>query len=217
MNSPHILRLRALGRRAAVGLLAALAGCTVFPPAQEDSTRFFVLSDVAVPEAGAGLATAEGGLRIGLRPVRLEGYLKDRPMVVRTGPNELRFEDFRQWAEPLDTAIGRIVRSKLLAYPAVAQVYAEPFPFDQARDFDVSIDVTRFEGAVSANGKYVASLTAVIEISTPGANARVVSRKVFTAPAEDWDGRDFGGLANLLSGDVAALAQEVAADLPTKH
>jgi hypothetical protein len=98
--------------------------------------------------------------------------------------------------------------------PGVAQVTSEPFPLGQARDFDVSVDVRRCEGTLDASGKYSASLSAMIEISTAGANPRVVARRLFTAPAAAWDGRDFDRLANLLSGDVAALGREVAADIP---
>jgi uncharacterized lipoprotein YmbA len=166
-------------------------------------------------EAQASQVPAQGGLRLGLRAIKLDGYLKHRSMIVRTGPNEVRFEDYRLWAEPIDAAISRALRSSLLAAPAVAQVFVEPFPFDQVRDYDVSIEVTRFEGALSA-GKYEARMAATIEISTSGANARVVSRRTFEAPAEAWDGADFGQLAALLNRDVASLAQEVAADIPAR-
>jgi uncharacterized lipoprotein YmbA len=207
--------LRAVARCAALGLLV-IAGCNVVPPAQEDATRYFVLSDTGLPPPAGGGAAAAGTLRVGLHTVRLEGYLKGRQMIVRNGANEVRFEDYRRWAEPLDAAVTRIVRSRLLAGSAVAQVYAEPFPFDQARDYDVSIEVTRFEGAEDASGKFVASLSATIEISTAGADSRVVSRRSFDAPVQGWDGADFDRLAQLLNTDVAALAQEVASELPAK-
>jgi uncharacterized protein len=206
---------RSVARCAALGLLV-IAGCNVVPPAQEDTTRYFVLSDTELPPVVGGGAAAAGTLRVGLHTVRLEGYLKGRQMIVRNGANEVRFEDFRRWAEPLDSAISRIVRSRLLVGPSVAQVYAEPFPFDQARDYDVSIEVTRFEGAEEADGKFVASLSATIEISTVGADSRVVSRRSFDAPVQGWDGADFDRLAQLLNTDVAALAQEVASELPAK-
>ena len=215
MSRHHHSPLLPVARLAALGLLA-IAGCNVVPPAQEDTTRYFVLSDSGLPPVIPGEASPAGTLRIGLRTVRLEGYLKGRQMIVRNGANEVRFEDFRRWAEPLDAAVTRIVRSRLVASPGVAQVYAEPFPFDQARDYDVSIEVTRFEGAVDSNGKFVASLAATIEISTPGADSRVVSRRSFDAPARGWDGADFDRLAELLNADVAALAQEVASELPAK-
>jgi uncharacterized protein len=208
MSHPNI---RLLGLCAALGLLIS-AGCNVIPPAQEDATRYFVLSGPELP----AVQTPTGSLRIGVRTVRLESYLNRKEMVVRTGANEIRFEDYRRWADPLDAALTRIVRSRLLGDPAVAQVYAEPFPFDQARDFDVSIDVVRFEGTLGADGKFTASMAAVIEVSTTGAGSRIVSRKLFEAPPQAWDGTDFNGLAALLRGDTDLLAQEVASELPAK-
>ncbi len=209
-NPPSPRWLAPCAAAAALGLLAA---CNVVPPATDDPTRFFVLSDPAPPAAEA---PAPGAARIDLRSVRLESYLRRKEMVVRTGANEVEFRDYRRWAEPLDAAIGRVLRQRLLEAPGVAQVYAEPFPVDQERDYDVAVDVRRCEGSVDASGRGSASFSATLEISTGGPNPHVVARKLFTAPAGSWDGRDFGQLASLLSADVAALGQEVAADLPPK-
>ena len=209
MKHPHLLRLWPLLPCALIGFLA---GCDVVPPAQDDPTRYFILSDPAVRAAQAPVA---GALRLGLRPVQVESYLKKKQMVVRTGANEVEFKDYRRWAEPLDAAIARVLRASLLASPGVAQVQAEPFPFDQQRDFDVSIEVRRFEGAV-VSGRFVASFSATVEIWTVGTDAHLVARKQFTAPDSAWDGKDYDQLASLLSADVSALGQEVVADLPAK-
>ncbi len=212
---PHRSHPRAsLGLLAATGLLVVLAGCDVIPPPTDDPTRFYVLS--AAPGAGQQAAPAPGAVRIGLKAVRLEGYLKHIQIVVRTGANEVEFRDFRRWAEPLDAAVYRALRSRIMAAPGVAQVYAEPFPADQDRDYDVSVDVLRCEGEMTSSGKYVASLAAEVEVSTAGANPRVVARKLFTAPAAGWDGTNFDALAGLLSKDIASLALDVVADLPPK-
>lgn len=196
----------------AAGILVMLAACDVIPPPQEDPTRFFVLSDAP----GGAAPAAQGGARIGLKTPKLEGYLRQRDMVVRTGANEVAFKDYRRWAEPLDAAIARSLRSGLLASGAVSQVYAEPF-LDQERDYDVSVEILRFEGENEPSGRHVASLTARIEISTAGANPRVVAQKLFVAPAAPWDGSDYDQLASLLSKDVAALCREIAADIPARQ
>lgn len=206
-------RRASLGGCAALGLLLALAGCDVIPPPTDDPTRFYVLSSAPAAEAAV---PAPGALRVGLKAVRLEGYLKRLQIVVRTGPNEVEYRDFRRWAEPLDAALARTLRAGLLAAPGVAQVYAEPFPVDQDRDYDVTVEVLRCEGEAPGSGKASASLTARVEVSTAGPGARVVARRLFVAPAAAWDGTNFDQLAGLLSRDVAALAQDVAAGLPPK-
>jgi uncharacterized lipoprotein YmbA len=214
MTNKNITGLRSLAPWAVVALLGLLAACDVVPPAQDDPTRYFVLSD---PAAQAVQAPAAGTARIGLKAVKLESYLKRREMVVRTGDNEVEFRDYRRWAEPLDAAVGRVLRLRLLEAPEVAQVYTEPFPVDQERDYDVSVDVRRCEGSAGLAGKSMASFSAAIEISTAGANPHVVARKLFTAPAGAWDGRNFDQLASLLSADISALGQEIVADIPARN
>jgi uncharacterized lipoprotein YmbA len=208
MNDPRTFRA---GPLAAAGLLVALAACDVIPPPQDDPTRYYILSGGAAPAA----SPAPGAARLGLRTVRLDAYLGRRDIVVRTGANEVAFKDYRRWAEPLESAIARELRADLLASPLVAQVHSEPFLSGEPRDFDVSVEITRFEGN-AASGRFSASLSAVVEVSTAGDNPRVVAHKLFVAPAAAWDGSNYDQLAALLSRDVAALAQDIVADLPPR-
>ncbi len=213
MTHPISRRLRPLVPCAVAVLMSLLGACNVVAPAGDDPTRYFVLSD---PVAASVPAPAAGAVRIGLREVKLESYLKKREMVVRTGENEVEFRDFRRWAEALDSGISRIVRQRMLEAPEVAQVYLAPFPPDQPHDYDVAIDVRRCEGSVSSSGGFAASFSAVVEVTTTGDNPRLVSRKLFKAPDAAWDGRDFDRLASLLSADVYALAQDILAGMPPR-
>ena len=135
---------------------------------------------------------------------------------MRTGEHEVDFKDYRRWAESLDSAIARIVQASLQAVPGGAEVDAAPFPFDQKRDFDVSIRVLKCEGAESSSGRYTASFSALVEISTTGDGAHVVGRRVFVAPASAWNGENFDQLAGLLSQDAAALGRDILAGIPAR-
>lgn len=215
MTPKNPLSSRRFAALAALVLLAAVPGCNVVPPAQDDPTRYFVLSDP--PAQAVPSAPSPSAARVGLKAVQLENYLKHREMVVETASNEVRFEDYRRWAEPLDAAVGRVLRETLVGSPGIGQVVMEPFPFDGQRDYDVSVNVRSCEGTLAASGRYEASFSAVIEITTVGADAHVVARKLFVAPAAPWDGSDYGRLASLLSADVAALGQEIASDIPARN
>lgn len=208
-HPPAILPLLA----SALCLLAA-AGCNVIPPLQTDATRFYVLSGPALAESGA--LPGAGALRLGLKAVEVAPYLRKGSLVVRAGDNEVAFRDDARWAEPIEQEIAGALRQRLLASPAVGRVLVSPFPFEQARDFDVSVQVLHCEGVREGGSGAVARFAATIEIATVGKDGRVVVRKMFVAPDAAWDGKDFARLAALLSESVGTLGQEVVAALPEK-
>jgi uncharacterized lipoprotein YmbA len=208
-------RTRPLLAVAAALLLAA--GCRILPAPQADAAHFYQIGVkyFANPEAAA--APRSGGLRLGLARVELPAYLQNRAMVIRHGETNVTYQQNHRWAEPLDEAVARIVRAKLLAWPSVATVSPAPFPIEQTRDYDVTVRVLRCEGAMDGAGDSRSALFAAsIEIARAGADGAVVARKNFTLPTA-WDGKDFSALAGLLGQAVAALGDAVAAALPAQQ
>jgi uncharacterized lipoprotein YmbA len=197
----------------AVGLLL-LAGCNVIPPPQADSTRYFALASPALDTAAA--RPTLGTLRLGLKAVDVAPYLKKGLIVVRRGENELVYNEYVRWAEPLEASIARALRARLLADAKTGRVFAYPFPFDQERDFDIAIGIVRCEGAQLRGGGAAARFEATLEITSAGTSSEVVVRKTIALPDVVWDGKDYAALARALSDDVAALGQEIAAALPEK-
>jgi len=197
----------------ALGLFA-LAGCNILPPLQADATHYYVLAGPALTEPGT--LPGAGALRLGLKAVEVEPYLRKGSLVVRTGDNEVTFLDQARWAEPVEQEIVAALRQRLLAAPGVGRVFVTPFPFEQARDFDVSVQVLHCEGLREGGRRASAQFAATIEVTTAGTNAQVVARKSFVAPDAAWDGKDPDRLAELLGQAVGALSQEVVAALPEK-
>ncbi|MEI6860900.1 MAG: ABC-type transport auxiliary lipoprotein family protein [Verrucomicrobiota bacterium] len=188
-----------------------LTGCHILPAPQADPAHFYTLGGKA---AEAPAPSPASTLRLGLRPVELPVYLQNRALVVRPGGSEIRYQQNHRWAEPLDEAVARVVRTRLLAAPTVATVYPTPFPVGEPRDYDVTVRVLRCEGERRPDGHATAQFTAVIEIArTAGPALEIVARKTFTAPAA-WDGNDFAALAAALGDAAAGLGQEIAAALP---
>lgn len=189
--------------------LVGLTGCSVVPAPTADLTRFYVLSNPRTD--AAEISQSSDGLQIGLKRVEVSPYLDKGSLVVRRGNNELVYNDFARWAEPIGEGVSRIVRSRLLDNPKVGRVFVDSFPFDQHRDYDISIYVTRCEGAVNARE---ARFTAVVEMTTTGENAKVVSRREFVAPSQTWDGKDYAALVAVLSAHVDTLSDQIVALLP---
>ncbi|HEV8073852.1 MAG TPA: ABC-type transport auxiliary lipoprotein family protein, partial [Opitutaceae bacterium] len=112
-------------------------GCSL-PEARLDTAHNYVLRVTA-----EAVPPKSSGLHVGLFPVQLPEYLKQRAMVVREGASEVRYNDEERWAESLDAGLTRVLRERL---SATAQVLAYPFTTEQARDYDVRVRVQSCEG-----------------------------------------------------------------------
>ena len=192
----------------------ALAGCSLLPAPSYDPTRYYVLNrgvpDVTQP------AKSEKALVLGLKRIEIAPYLNGKDLVVREAGNEITYHSFSRWAEPLGTSIGHALADRLGKSAQVSRVYTQPFPFEVVRDYDVGVIISRCEGERRVDGRTVASLVAVVEITEAGAGGAMVQRKTFTAPELAWDGKDFGALAVALSVGVDALGSELSNSLPAR-
>ena len=188
-----------------------LSGCGALRP-QDDPTRFYVLTPLSGANAPTG-AGEPGRLQVGLKPVELPRYLQSRSIVVRTGTNEIRFQEFDRWAEPLDSAIGQVLKANLGHAPNVAGVSVNARG-DGSLDCEVAIRILACEGVRAANGGGSIRFEATWEVRSLRASPVTTKRGGFTAEAVAWDGKDYGQLAGRLSEAMAAAANALAADLP---
>lgn len=117
-------------------LLAIASGCASSP------SRFYSLSAVSA------VAGSESTLSVAVGPVTLPA-LVDRPqIVVHSGANEVRLDEFNRWASPLADNVVRVLASNLAQELGTARVW----PYGQATrssaDYQVLIDVQRFESSL---------------------------------------------------------------------
>jgi uncharacterized lipoprotein YmbA len=202
---------------AAIIVALALSGCSFLPKPAPDPTRHYVLTGPAPAALNAG--ARQGVLKVGLRSVQIAPYLDAKSMIVRRGDNEIDYRDYARWAEPLANGINRMLVARLHVSDRVGRVFPQPYPFDVARDVDVSVSVLRCEGRVLPDGKSVASFMCAVEIVRVGdksgaAGGEVILRKVFEAPETEWREGDYAALAAILSDHVAKLADTIIAALP---
>ncbi len=211
----HALVSRSLLLVSALGLLLT-TGCSLLPEPKADPTRYYVLTGpAAASNESAEPAKAAGALVLGLKRIEIAPYLNGKEMVVREQGNEITYNSFSRWAEPLATSINRALVDSLAHSGKVRRVYSQPFPFEVERDYDVSIRVLRCEGE-RTDDKATVSFSAEVEVTEAKAGGAVVLRKVFTAPAAAWDGKDFSKLASALSDDISALGADLITTLPAK-
>lgn len=184
--------------------LTTLAGCGVTQPA-----RFYILT----PVEDSSTNTAPGPA-LGIGPVTFPAYL-DRPEIVhRSGDNQLQFADSDRWAEPLKTTFSRTLAENLSVMLPTDQVNLYPWARSARIDYQISIDVTRFDA--DASGTVV--LTAGWEIIRPG-DATVASRHKHTC-TEATGGMVYPALVAAQSRCVERLARAIIATIteqPADH
>lgn len=118
--------------------LAVLAGCAASP-----SPRFYTLS----PTAGSTAAPAKANYTVGVGLVTVPEMV-DRPqLVVRIDANRVQLMEQDRWAEPLQGAIGHAIAGNLSRQLQGAWVTAYPQSSTINTDFQVVVNVQRFESA----------------------------------------------------------------------
>lgn len=142
----------------AAAVLSAVAGAGCFSP-QPDRSKFFVLApsaDVANSVAPAGLGASSAATIIGLGPIKLPEYLDRDEVVTRVGPNRLELSDKDRWAEPLGDNFKQVVAQDLTQSLGTHSITFYPWAGTTRVDYQVRIDVYRFETDPGANAQLVA-------------------------------------------------------------
>jgi uncharacterized lipoprotein YmbA len=156
--------------------IASIAGCGSLLAPQPDRSHFFVLSASADSGGAKPSATALGGgqLSVGVGPVRMPDYLQRPGIATRLGPTQVEYSQVDRWAEPLDECFPRVLAQDLSASLSTNQVALFPWPGGTRIDYQVQVDVERFE--VTSQGQAV--LAARWTIKNPESGASLASGDV---------------------------------------
>ena len=182
------------------------------PQAQNDPTKFYVLSSMESKPAAATTEAKPIAAAIRIRPIDLASYLQSRPIAVRHGPNEIEFREFARWGEPLDQGIARVLREDLLAHHAAGAVQIGALRPSEVQEvpFELTIRVVAAEG--DADG--TVNFEAVWQVVNTADNGTVVAKSDFRPTNLHWTPRHEATLAAALSQAVDQLAAEIAAQMP---
>lgn len=173
--------------RAALVAALLLASCSA-PPRE----RFFTLDAPEPPVAPSDAAS------IAVGPVSVPEMV-DRPqLVVRTTAHEVVLAEQARWAEPLKSAIARVVAANLATELGMRLAGAR-----SDADYRVMLDVLRFD---SGPGE-AALLDAAWTVIGPKGMRRT-GRSVARQKAES---KSYDGLAAAHSAALAAISKEIAA------
>ena len=177
---------------AALCIFVALgAGCA------SPASRFYTLSAANAP------AATSSNLSMVVGPVSVPAVV-DRPqIVVSTGPNQVRLDEFNQWASPLQNGIARVVTENLVAMLGTPRVVLFSQTLGMDADYRAAIEVQRFE---SAPGE-AATLDAVWTVSRAKDGKSQTGRTTVREVASD---KNYEALAAAHSRGLARLSRDIA-------
>jgi uncharacterized lipoprotein YmbA len=141
MRSTTVLAWAALALDAACGITAR--------------ESFYVLEGPPTPPP----ATAAPTMSVFVGPVMVPEAVDRTPMVIRTSPNQVEVEDFHRWAEPLKSAIPRVVADDLVRELGTARVGFTRAASLAPVDYRVAIEIQRFDSSLTDGATLDASWT----------------------------------------------------------
>ena len=99
------------------------------------------------------LVGAERGVAVGVGPIEVPAYLNRSQIVTRATDYQLDLSESHQWAEPLKENISRVIAVNLSNMLESNRVFVVPRRQKVSLDFQVAIDIARFDGRLgeSAN------------------------------------------------------------------
>jgi uncharacterized lipoprotein YmbA len=189
----------------AFGACAIVAGCSVLSP-QPDRSKFFILtpvSDSAGMTARPASTSPDSQLSIGVGPIGFPDYLRRLAVVTRVAPNRIDLSDEKRWAEPLDKNFTRVLSENLATLLNTQRIEKYPWPLATEVDYQVEIDVQRFETTSDGQSQLIASW-----IIRDGASSKILYASQTTAGAPA--GADEASASSALSSDLATLSKEIA-------
>ena len=187
--------------------LTFLTGC--FSLSREaPSEQYYVLGGSS-PQEGQSPAEGLAGLSIGLRQLQLADYLATPLIVVRQGPQEIRYAEFHRWGGELDGGINRAVAGYLAARAPLRGVDVVPWPPRTPHDYLIQLHVLRFEGLAPEGEAYLLADWKIIDPQ----DGVVLDRGTTDYRAQGWTVGAYDELAALLDAGVRELSDDLVASL----
>ena len=183
--------------------LMNLGGCTTTPP-----TNFYVLTPLPSAETLGLTTVAARGPSVGLGPVTLPQYL-DRPQIVsRASRAKLNLGEFDQWAAPLKDIVASVLAENLSMLMSTDHIAVYPWPRSTTIDYQIMVDVTRFDGKMGGEVLLLARWSIV------GKDGKewVKKKSRFSQPA---GAPDYEATVTAMSRALERLSRDIAAGFRT--
>ena len=122
-----------------------MAGCTFIGGTQQP-TQNYVLNSLYSEKIETQAVADLHDIGILVGPIRMALYLDRADIVIRDSQNQIRLAEFSQWAGPLQENFSRVLAENLSVLLTTDSVGIFPGTRAMLFDFNVTVDVTRFDG-----------------------------------------------------------------------
>jgi uncharacterized lipoprotein YmbA len=196
MMKNHLCRFVAIVLSAS---LLVLGGCATTAP-----SRFYILHSLSSSAGEQPSAAIDKELAVGVGPIVLPDYL-DRPQIVsRTSQNKLQLGEFDKWGEPLKENFTNVLAENLSILLSTDRVFIYPWETSTPVDYQVAVDVIRFDGD-SAGTAYLSARWTLYR----GDGEEVLEMKK-SSFSEASISQEYEALASALSKTLADLSRRIA-------
>ena len=179
-----------------------------------DYSKFFILTPLSGGANPTQASTSAGQkLTIGIGPIEFPDYLRRPEVVTRTSPNELHLAAEKRWGEPLDKNFSRVLSENLSQLLNTQQLEKYPWPRRTQIDYQIAVEVQRFETTADNQAQLVARW--IIKDGSSGKDL-YASETTASTPV----GSSETAASAALSTDLATLSRDIASqvtDLSSRH
>jgi uncharacterized lipoprotein YmbA len=185
-----------------------LTGCA----GSSKPSEFYLLRSLPASQNTVSTTQESGSPSVLIGPVTLPAYL-DRSQIVTLARNhQLILDEFTRWAEPLQDNFYRVLVENLSLLLNTPKVYAFDRRGSMPTDFQIVIDVTRFDTTASENAYLTAFWTVV---SKKNNNIHLMQRKsVFHAKVSS---TSLKGAVDAQNRTLTEFSHEIATALQSLH
>jgi uncharacterized protein len=185
-----------------LAMLIGTAGCAKGVPSD-----FYVLHAAT----SDSLVGAERGVAVGVGPVEVPAYLNRSQIVTRATDYELYLSESHQWAEPLKENISRVIAINLSNMLESNRVFVIPRRQKVTLDFQVAVDIARFDGQLGESAYLGARWTLY------GSDTREPLLSKVAIINERTDDNSYNALVAAGSRALQALSLEIAEAINTRR
>ena len=123
-----------------------LTGCGTTPP-----SRYYMLNGIPQASIDNRLNQDEVKVHIGVGPITIPKYLDRYAIVKRSNGAEVIINDAHRWAEPLADNFTRVLANNIYLLTDTADISIHPWRNANEIDYQVVIDVQRFDADLNNN------------------------------------------------------------------